>query len=630
MRPILSGAFIFLIVTEWLTGMATPQADQLSLNRVIAAADSLQLHEDISWRRLLHFESGAQTSSVLTDSFFLSNEGRNNPRAELVATLSAYFQTNVSGDAHPRCRFPARYYWLSHQLELPNYGPGQDCTNLAAWGLFGKVHSVSLLMVSGYLGNPASTFGHSLLKFNTGNWGDAPSLFEPTVNYGATVPQQVNPLLYMLRGVTGGYEGGFSDKYFYTQDLVYSRKEFRDMWEYRLALTDYQRTLLGLHVWEILGKKFKYFFFDRNCGFRLAELLDLVVEEELLDGAGWWYAPVDLFHRIDAINRYRIRDDKPEFITSIVHIPSARRKLFYELSGLRDSEIRILNQMLTEEYEFIDHRLEELAGDRQIIMLNAMLAFQNYQDMAIGPHLGAVRQARRHQLLMARLKRPARRMVPVPVPFTASPTEGYRPMRVGVGLGADHGKDVFALLNWSAYSHESVGYNTLEGGELVVADVEVGVHVRSRPIFLSRFDIIRLLNLHALPMRVMGERNLSWQLRLGIDRQGLHNGVYNGTAGFGAGRVWRAGRRFTGLTLANVEIHTQGTRFRIRPQLRGLYRGDKIRVELGLDLINEGYTGYLRFRGSGRILYRLMQNHSIEAKYRPGPKIATATLSSYF
>ena len=630
MRPILSGALFFVVATSWLIRVTPLQANQLPLAKVLVAADSLRLHEDRSWRRLLHFESGEQISSVLTDSFFLSDEGRSNPRAELTATLSAYFQTDVSGDAHPRCRFPARYYWLSHQLELPGYKPGQHCPNLQAWGLFEKVHSVSLLMVSGYLGNPASTFGHSLLKFNMDNPGDAPSLFEPTVNYGAAVPQQVNPLLYMLRGVTGGYEGGFSDYYFYTQDLIYSRREFRDMWEYRLALTDYQRILLGLHVWEILGEKFKYYFFDRNCGFRLAELLDLVVEEELLDGAGWWYAPVDLFHKIDAINRKRLRADKPKFITSVAYIPSARRKLFYELSGLHDSEIRILNQMLVEEYAFIDRRFEVLATDRQIAMLNGMLAIQNYQDMAIGPHLSSARQARRQRLLIARLKRPAQQVVPVPVPFMASPTQGYRPIRVGVGLGASDENDVFALFKWSPYNHELVGYNTLEGGELVVADLEVGVDGGSRQAFLSRFDIIRLLNLHALPMRVIEEHNLSWQLRLGIDRQGLHGGVYNATAGFGAGRAWRAGRRFSGLTMANLEIHTQGTRIRIRPQLRGLYRGDKIRAAVGLDLINEGYTGFFRLRGSGRILYRLGRNHSIEAEYRPGPNIATAMLSGYF
>ena len=112
------------------------------------------------------------------------------------------------------------------------------------------------------------------------------------------------------------------------------------MWEYRLALTDYQRILLGLHVWEMLGKKYQYFFFDRNCGFRLAELFDLVIEEELLGGAGWWYAPVDLFHQIDSINENRIRAGKPGIIASVAFVPSARRKLFYELSGLHHSEIR--------------------------------------------------------------------------------------------------------------------------------------------------------------------------------------------------------------------------------------------------------------------------------------------------
>ena len=629
-RPIKSGALIFVVAIVWTIKITPLGADQLLLERMLVVADSLRLHEHRSWRQLIHFGSGAQTSSVMTDSFFLADEGRSNARAELDATLSAYFQTDVTGDAHPRCRFPARYYWLSHQLELPSYEPAQHCPSLQKWILLNQVQSVSLLMVSGYLGNPASTFGHSLLKFDTNSSREGPSLFEPTVNYGANVPQQVNPLLYILRGVTGGYEGGFSDNYFYTQDLIYSRREFRDMWEYRLALTDYQRILLGLHVWEILGKKYKYFFFDKNCGFRLAELLDLVVEEELLNSTSWWYAPVELFHKIDSIHENRIRAGKPGIIASVTFVPSARRKLFYELSGLHNSEIRILNQMVVEEYAFIERQLEGLATDRQIAMLNVMLTIQNYQDMAIGPHISSARQIRRHRLLTARLKRPAQRVVQIPVPFMAAPTEGYSPMKMGLGLGSKPGHNVFALVNWSPYSYESVGYNILEGGELVVADVEFGFSDGSTPFFLSRFDIVRLLNLHTLPIRIAEERNLSWQLRLGIENKEIRDGVYNGIASFGAGRAWRVGRRLTGSALANLEIHTRDTRARVRPQLQIFYRGNKIRTAIGVDVINEGYVGNFRMRGSGRVLYRLGRNHSIAAEYRPVPNTTTATLSSYF
>jgi hypothetical protein len=163
MRSVFPSAFFFLVLVTWLGCATAVFADSLHLKRALASADSLDLAEDSTWRRLLHFESGKEMSSVLTDSFFLSLEGRFDPKAELAATLSAYFQTGVIDDSHPRCRFPARYYWLSHQLELPGYQLRGQCAKLEEWELFEKTHSVSLLMVSGYLGNPASTFGHSPL-----------------------------------------------------------------------------------------------------------------------------------------------------------------------------------------------------------------------------------------------------------------------------------------------------------------------------------------------------------------------------------------------------------------------------------------------------------------------------------
>ena len=46
---------------------------------------------------------------------------------------------------------------------------------------------------------------------------------------------------YIVKGLSGFYEAGFSDKYFYNQDLTYTDTEFRDMWEYKLNLTPYQQ-----------------------------------------------------------------------------------------------------------------------------------------------------------------------------------------------------------------------------------------------------------------------------------------------------------------------------------------------------------------------------------------------------
>ncbi len=249
------------------------------------------------------------------------------------ATLEAYFLPwQQDTDEHPRCRFPARYYWLSRQLPLPGYVLNEpQCRRLSDWALLDRVKSVSLLLVSGYLGNPASTFGHALLKLNTDSSDDDYGLFDLTLNYGALIPENENALRYVVRGLLGGYEAGFSDRYFYTQDLVYSHTEFRDIWDYRLNLSNHQRTLLILHIWEIIGRKFVYYFLTRNCAFRLAELVDLVVDDLIIERARLWYLPVQLFHRLNAIDAARQHSGSGNLVEAVRFIPSSKRTLAHRV-----------------------------------------------------------------------------------------------------------------------------------------------------------------------------------------------------------------------------------------------------------------------------------------------------------
>lgn len=127
------------------------------------------------------------------------------------------------------------------------------------------------------MSNPASTFGHSLIKLNNKESG----LFDTSINYGALVPDNENMLRYIYQGLTGGYQAGFSDKYFYEQDLMYSNKEYRDMWEYKLNLTQEEKDLIILHLYEIITRKFDYYFLSRNCGYRVSEIINLVSKKKL-------------------------------------------------------------------------------------------------------------------------------------------------------------------------------------------------------------------------------------------------------------------------------------------------------------------------------------------------------------
>ncbi|OAD23791.1 hypothetical protein THIOM_000370, partial [Candidatus Thiomargarita nelsonii] len=83
--------------------------------KILNLAEQLGIASHPTWLKLLHYERN--NSVVLTKNFFISSNGRNNPSAELSATINAYFAPwDGNMDEHARCRFPARYFWLSQQL----------------------------------------------------------------------------------------------------------------------------------------------------------------------------------------------------------------------------------------------------------------------------------------------------------------------------------------------------------------------------------------------------------------------------------------------------------------------------------------------------------------------------------
>jgi len=148
----------------------------LNANLVLAETPSLeQFAFNPTWLQLLKYEPDGDSykSSVTTDAFFLSESGPHNPQDELAELYKAVFrQVTASPDEHGQCRFPARYLWLKKQL-LFDDEPRVDCKAFREWvGVeSGQPSSISLLFISGYLGNPSSYYGHLLLKVNRGGVG---------------------------------------------------------------------------------------------------------------------------------------------------------------------------------------------------------------------------------------------------------------------------------------------------------------------------------------------------------------------------------------------------------------------------------------------------------------------------
>jgi len=598
--------------------LLSTHAQASSREEALHTAERLGLANHPTWLKLLHYERDGKQSVVLTDSFFLSPNGRSDPKAELIATINAYFTSwGDHCNEHARCRFPARYYWLSQQLPLPNYNLREPrCQRLQKWALFDTVKSISVLLVSGYLGNPASTFGHGFLKLNTDSSDDETGLFDLTLNYGALVPEKENPLLYVARGLFGGYKAGFSDKYFYTQDLVYSGTEFRDMWDYRLALTDYERTLLILHIWEIVGNKFPYYFLTKNCVYRLGEFLELVIEEDLLDNWRFWYLPVELFYRLKDIDKARRKSVGKNLIQSVRFIPSSQRTLYHQLKLLTLDEFKTFNAIIRDGPHSILSHLAKFTADRQILILDALLAYQQYRLITEEPNPSSERREFKRQILLARLQ-----LHPQPRPLLEiqelpSPAEGSRPMALGVSIASKTNGKPFFLFNWSPFKQEMVGKNSLEGDELVVFDLTVGFFEDEHRVFVDQFELIRILNLNTLPVSVVDESRWSWQLCLGtkrIERKGKYR--YDGVAGYGVGYARQWNKNIIGFGMVDVAVHTISPFVRLRPHLDLKFDWGEMRTRLYFGAESVNYNIELRDVWGGKIQYYLNDQYAVHAEF---------------
>ncbi|MGA6925821.1 MAG: DUF4105 domain-containing protein, partial [Desulfosarcina sp.] len=244
-------------------------------------------------------------SQVDDPSFFLSPSGKFDPRAELEATLARFFTS--AGDEreneHPQCKFIARYRWLKQELGFdPDRLQEMACPRFDEWLVEMDPGAVTLVFPVAYLNNPASMFGHTLLRIDTQTSRAQTRLLDSTINYAADTEHELG-VSFAMNGLFGGYHGTFSVAPYYLQVKRYGDVENRDIWEYRLALTDEEVLRMLMHAWELKAAYFDYYFLDENCSYHLLSLLESARPSlHLLDRFGLWAVPADTVRSVAEVN----------------------------------------------------------------------------------------------------------------------------------------------------------------------------------------------------------------------------------------------------------------------------------------------------------------------------------------
>lgn len=301
-----------------------------------------------TWLKLLSFESSLLNDkwspAIYSDTFYLSKKPIASAQ-ELISTLQA-FKLDIdlkNANQHAQCKYPARFIWLSRQLDFNQLGikPVQ-CPDYMEWSNQASLDSISFVFATGYLGNPASYYGHTLINLNTSEQSRN-TLLDTSINYGADVPDDEGPVAYILKGIVGGYDGSFTHSKYYFHTQNYLENELRDLWEYKLNLSNEDQQFLLAHLWELLNHHYAYYFFNRNCVSRMYQLLSIIDEVSLPEMNPLWVVPQEV---IRAINQ-AIYKDQP-LVNKVKYTPSRQTQFYNKYWQLTANEVQLLDELIAD------------------------------------------------------------------------------------------------------------------------------------------------------------------------------------------------------------------------------------------------------------------------------------------
>ena len=519
----------------------------LAVSLPIQAAPDLpsRLHLDPTWLTLVHYQpdtfGDGFTSQADDPAFFLSEDGKYLPKAELEATLAA-IQAPGGGDGHARCRFPARTTWLQQTLDLSL--PEIHCPDYQEWSETLNTDTVTLVFAASYLNSPSSMFGHTFLRLDPPSEDEETNLLlANTISYAADAAAHDSEISFAYKGIFGGYPGITTIQPYYEKIRLYSDIEHRDLWEYRLNLTRDEVDMMIAHAWEIRDRNFDYYFFDENCAYRLLALIDVARPGTNLLGEVSTHAiPSDTVRWVV---------DKG-LVSNVHYRPSAATSVAYSLDSLPDDHQTLAAAIANGYVAANSNEVTSMAPEQRAHVLDATYDYVRYKSEADGwPREIAAPLS--HDLLRARS-----RIDKVPPP--------ERPPQPAVR--DDQGHDTFRLsLGAGQLGHREFTQLTVRPAYHDVLDPPAGYRKGAQLQFLrldarlyTDNDELQLEQVTGVEIRSLSPRNaffspLSWQVGFGGRRTDTGTDrVFTPYLEGGAGGSWRLGLGIQAFAIGTADL----------------------------------------------------------------------------
>lgn len=491
-------------------------ADSLAVDAFIHSALERRLDTNRTWLSLGRWsrDGSGWRSGIDGGYFFLSPKGSGDPKSELVATIRAlstesdispYAKDTTPLAMHPRTKYRARTRFLLESGMPDSLLAPADTGRWLRWSAGVRPTRATLVYASSYLGNPASMFGHVLLRFDAGDREGLRDRLNYGITYGAGMPP--GDALYAIKGLFGFYPGFITILPYYMSLQKYKYLESRDLWEYPLALDSLQTQKLLEIVWESGASWNRYYFLTRNCATGLAQLLDV-----LLPDSAWSASFPSPSMPPEFVRLVRERG----FAGAPVRRPSQLALFVERRDRLTETELDRLDGLLRNDPS--DSSASDSASSARV--LDAAIDYAGWKRRN-SPN-DTIWKGRFERLLS---RRAAIRIAPEEIdgsnPSFLPPEAGHRPRLLGVWgwTGSDKatGIGMTARLAYHALEERPKGY--LDGSEVEAGLVDAAIRLDDTPSFrLRRLEILRI---RSVPLWDGWLKPWAWQLRMSARPFGL-------------------------------------------------------------------------------------------------------------
>lgn len=499
--------------------------------------------------------NGSYVSEIANADFFILDHGAVDPDAEFHAfkqAVAGFIRTGEGTEI--LCRFPARTRLLLESIDA-QLDISLICPIYAEQMQPNDVKSVSMVFASGYFDNPASYYGHTLLKLNypTSTSGSRHAALDTALNYGADANDNPGNPLYILKGLFGGYTASYSQNNYFLHSYLYTSAQLRDTWEFELGLSRSELDFVLEHSWEMRSARFDYYFFNDNCAHRIARIIELATDRNLTETHGFWLQPIQV------IRNLRGRDSGRSLIVEETFRPSLLSRFSNEYNLLPREQRKEFSRFVNAEQEQQEKLVSSRSSDTLMLALDYIdldLAKSKLEEADVT--LKTRSQARRATILNELFQRPAvENAVTGSEMPDLSPLNARKPsfLRVGMGLAE---QEPFQLLQYRIANNDFLEPRALgqEVSHFTMGDVEI--KIKDSAVSLNRLVLVELRSLSTSILPSDTGKVRSWGLA--VDYKSRSN-LCEDCKDFGfttqAGKAVRTGSRSLLYGLGGARLHTR-------------------------------------------------------------------------